>query len=273
MKALRALLLLLTLVLGTSMVQEGKLERIRSRWNHLPKEERVAREARLRELMELSDDERRALLERVRAMRSVEEEAIEKAPQEFRRRLREAGPRDRERLHRDRLEDYARERGRGLRDKLPPELRDFRGRRGPGRHPFPDPSPEVVAHVAKKLGLSQAQVDEIRGMEPEARRARLHRLMLESIARRRGLPPGLSKEKWAKMQALGDRAFLEAAREHFRPPPRGERGRFGRDRERGPGFGPPRGGRRPGGKGPEGKGPGPGKKRRRGADDAASGAL
>lgn len=204
---------------------EPHLDRMRERWSALPEADKQRLQENWKRFQELNLEERRILTEKASAFQRMRDRIEANLTPE--QRTRWAGfPEERKReLMREMLQSI----GSRMREKLPAEI-----------------------------------VERMRNASPEQRRqilAEAKKSLIENLVRERGLPEGLSAERWAQMQAMQPEAFLEAVREQFRS--RMERQRAeGRPEsrregfERGPGMRNPRHDHR----WPERKSPEPGRR-------------
>lgn len=215
---------LLVLTLAAFATQEGRgprMDEMRQRWESLTPEQQKSLRERWERLQKMPDPERAALLDNARALAAVQQRIESKLTPEQRARWDALSVERKRELMREMFQGI----GSRMRERLPPEMVE-RMRQAP-----PQERGRISSEAKKRL--------------------------VETYVRERGLPEGVSAERWAQIQALPPEEFLAATREHFRKnmehsgPPPGER--------RGP---PPEGERRgPGSEGerrgpPSDKGPG-----------------
>jgi hypothetical protein len=181
----------------------------------------------------MDEAQRRALVERFQRIQSAEEKLRARIPAEAREDLAQLDPGARRDAWREMLAHEMAQRGRELREMLPPQwrqrieatppherprvLEEFR------RHLRGDLADRAVHALGRDLDLPPAEVERLRGLPPDARAreiAELHRRDLVRRVEQHGLPPSVSPDEWARWKALPTPEFLELWKARVKGGPR-----------------------------------------------------
>jgi Protein of unknown function (DUF3106) len=189
-----AVLVLLTLTVFATQEGRGpRLDELRQRWESLTPEQQQNLRERWERLQKMPDSERTALMDNARALAAVQRRIESKLTPEQRARWDALSAERKRELMREMFQGI----GSRMRDRLPPEMVERM------RHAPPQERGRLSSEAKQRL--------------------------VEAYVRERGLPEGVSAERWAQIQALPPEEFLAATREHFRKnmersgPPHGER--------------------------------------------------
>ncbi|MEX1023752.1 MAG: DUF3106 domain-containing protein [Planctomycetota bacterium] len=202
----------------------------RARWQAMTSEQRAELRQRFEELRELSPERRAELRERARDLRQREDRMRHRAEfrREFERRsgrtLEGAEPEHVRAAMRDFRRRCDRERGEGLRRRLPDELRRTLEAAPPGERPrllHEFVSERRAKHherflrvLARRLQLPPDELESVRALEGAARHVavrELHRRVIEREVEETGLGD-VTPEEWRQVQALDTERFLERVR-------------------------------------------------------------
>lgn len=170
----------------------ARMERMRERWSSLSDADRQRLRERWQRFQQLAPEERGAMIDKARALEMLQKRIEQNLNPQQRQRWESLPDQRKRELMREMFQGI----GSRMRERLPTEMVER----------MRDASPEQ----RKQLYL-------------EAKKS-----LIENFVRERGLPEGMSAERWSQMQAMDPQNFLEASREHFQS--RGERG--GQDRRR-----------------------------------------
>jgi hypothetical protein len=221
-----ALLLALLVPALTAGPQQGdgqrKRERpsVEERWSQLSEEQRAELRRRYEAYRRLSPEERARLHKRARQLNDLGDELRKDVSPEVRARLDGMPPEQRERVWREHLHDRAREEGRHMRDRLPPELVEQleaapegeRARLLEDFHRKRRDKDELRAlfGMARELGLSRDEIRRVKQAAPEERRRTLlamqKRVAVQAVERH-GLPTELSAAEWNALRELPPESF------------------------------------------------------------------
>lgn len=183
-----------------------RMQQLRERWASMSTEDRQRMRERWDRFQQMRPEERSAILDNARALEAMQQRIEAALTPEQRQRW--------ERLSIERKRELIREMFHGIgsrmKERLPPEI-----------------------------------VERMRNANPEQRQQiylEAKKSLVEGFVRERGLPAGVSAERWAELQALEPKAFMDATREHFRSHmSRGGPERRWEGPERGPERSPERG--------------------------------
>ena len=193
------------------------------RWERMSKQEREVLRARFEELRRLSPEERAALEERHRGVKSMRERVHGQLSPEVRRKLEQLEPEQRRDFLREELVEEARGRGARIREKLPREfereLEAAPAERRPQmlenflRRQYEHRAERRLNHLAKQLELPDAERQRIAALPPREQRRELSRLEKERVVRmadtKGAPPPGMQASEWERLRQLPPEAFLD----------------------------------------------------------------
>lgn len=194
----------------------------RERWEKLSHEERERMRERFDALQRMSPEERRGVVERFERMRELEHGARERLSSERERELSTLDDHGRREALRGMLEREFSERGRAMRELLPPQLREKLERASPQEREQMldqfrgqvrrDRLEHVLRDLGRRLDLQRNEIERVRAL-PETERERellgLERRAIEHELETRGLPPWLERAEWDAWRALDTPQFIE----------------------------------------------------------------
>lgn len=244
---------------GADAPEHARVEAARSRWERMSPEERERMSRLYSRLRDLSPEERTRMQAQLERMARVRREIEENLPPEFVAKLEKLAPEERREVLREYVGLAIGERAERLRERMP---EDFvkklegmdPGRRGemlhdpkaPWREEYAD---RALGYLGRQLQLPAEEVERIRALPPDAKRDAVFELGRREM-KRRGPPPGVSKEEFESWTNLPPEECLRRLRDHGM---RGFRGGPGGPGGPGDHKGPPpgeehrfRGGRPPG---------------------------
>jgi hypothetical protein len=208
----------------------------RARWRDMSAGERAELRRRFELLRGMSPERRAELERRTRRLEELRRRLQSEAPEALRERVSKLPPNARRGAWRDHLRGEALERGRRLREALPPEaLRRLR-QASPEERPLllermrrglHERAPGALRRLGERLELAPEEVERLEGLSESERLEALLALRRREIERRferDGLPSGVSAEEWGRLRALPDREFLRRLRELRPVAPDGRRG-------------------------------------------------
>jgi len=202
--------------LAFQRIDPERMQQLRERWASMSPEDHQRLRERWDRFQQMRPEERSAILDKARALEAMQQRIEATLTTEQRQRWNALSVERKRELMREMFHGI----GSRMKERLPPEI-----------------------------------VERMRNANPEQRQQiylEAKKSLVEGFVRERGLPAGVSAERWAELQALEPKAFLEATREHFRSHmPRGGPER----RWEGPERGPERGTERPRGERGDGKRP------------------
>ena len=204
------------------------LEHARQRFASLTSGERATLRERYETFKSLPDAEQDALRRRARNLARLDEEVMQSLPQDVSEQLASLPPLKQREIRRDMLISEARERGRRVREKLPPEEL-ARLRRAPSaseragflqefKHRNVDRFVSAtLERLGPRVGIDEARLAALRALPREERVRELiawtSELSEEDVVRW-GLPFRISREQWAQWRDLSPEAFFTELMRH-----------------------------------------------------------
>jgi len=198
----------------------------RERWSRLDPEQQERMRGRFERWQNLSDDERDAYQRRADEMKRAQRGALRQLRPEDRERFEQLDDATKEAVMKEMVHLQLVERTQRLRGKLPPEARKQLESAKPEdrthilerlRHDrLRHAGERALEDLARRLGLTDKEINEIRGLAPKERHEEL--LALKRRAVESGVldgvgPDGMGDHDWKRMRDLPPRDF---AREWFR---------------------------------------------------------
>ncbi len=204
----------------------------RARWEALSEDERRELQRRFEQFRQLDEPRRRELRERARRLDEIDRDLRRNLPPELERELDGLPPPERRQRVREWVHERLEERGRRIRGKLPRDTVERLERAPPGRRgalaeglrrEWRDRHAErVLDELVREGHLDPARAEELRALPPEQRLDGLLELRRERVVAdvaRRGLPPGVTEDEWARWSELPTRQFFERFHRAAGPPP------------------------------------------------------
>jgi hypothetical protein len=179
-RLLIALAVLCMAGLAFQRIDPDRMQQLRERWASMSAEDRQRLRERWNHFQQMPPEERSAILDNARALEVMQQRIEATLTPEQQQRWNALSVERKREMMREMFHGI----GSRMKDRLPPEIVERM------RNANPQQRQQVYLEAKKSL--------------------------VEGFVRERGLPAGVSAERWAEIQALEPKAFLDATREHFR---------------------------------------------------------